>query len=76
MHNHKGKNKKKIQKHTCSILGIDISEVHNKHLGHILNVLHNVEQLHTHNRELPENVLPAFTPRLPNDTSQQSTCSH
>jgi len=60
MHNHKGENKKKIQKHTCSILSIDISEVHNKHLGHILNVLHNVEQLHTHHLELPENVLPAI----------------
>jgi len=62
MHIHKGENKKKTQKHTCSILGIDIPGVHNKHLGHILNVLHNVEELHAHHRELPEHILPAIHP--------------
>lgn len=63
MHIHKGENKNSEQ-HTRSILGIDIPGVHDKHLGHILNVLHNVEELHAHHRELPEHVLPAIHPEV------------
>ena len=61
MHIHKGGQLKDIsEQHTWSVLGIDVPGVHYKHLGHILNVLHNVEELHAHHRELPEDVLPAI----------------
>ena len=61
MHIHKGGQLKDIsEQHTWSVLGIDVPGVHYKHLGHMLNVLHDVEELHAHHRELPEDVLPAI----------------
>jgi len=49
MHIHKGGQLKDIsEQHTWSVLGIDVPGVHYKHLGHMLNVLHNVEELHAH----------------------------
>lgn len=61
------------KQHTLSILCIDIPGVYDKHLGHILNVLHDVEELHAHHRELTEHVLPAIhhTRERPYHTNQQ-----